>query len=113
MSRPFTLAFLLAAIPSAPIATAVAQPAPAPTITAAPALAAVSAPEPVPATVSTPVDVPEPDAVVTVPAPRWYDTIGVHGFASMGYSFNANRPADDANQLRVFDGDDNTINVDV
>ncbi len=47
------------------------------------------------------------------PPPRWYDTVQVNGFASIAVSVNANRPPDDDNQLRVFDTDDGSINVDV
>ncbi len=52
-------------------------------------------------------------ATVAAPTTAWYDAISVNGFASVAYSFNANSPADDANQLRVFDGDDGSINLDV
>jgi len=49
----------------------------------------------------------------TPPETRWYDTLQVNAFASIAYSYNTNRPADDANQLRVFDTDDGSVNVDV
>jgi hypothetical protein len=70
---------------------AVAPEAEAAPVAEAPAVAAEAEPEPI----------------------SWYQAIEVNGFASVAYSFNANRPADSSNQLRVFDTDDGTVNVDV
>lgn len=47
------------------------------------------------------------------PPARWYETILVNGFLSTSYSYNFNRPDVLRNQLRVFDGVDNSFNVDV
>ena len=59
-------------------------------------------------------EAPPPDTTVVVEAPRpWYDALSVNGFASIGFTFNANRPADESNQLRVFDGSEGTIAIDV
>jgi hypothetical protein len=118
-----------AACVTATSATAFAQTAPAP----APAPAAAPAPEvaPTPAPEAAPVDTapaaPEPavalttaepapaaDAEVAAEAPAaWYDSIGVHGFASVAYTFNANRPTSDSNGVRVFDGKTDSIGLDV
>jgi hypothetical protein len=95
--------------PAAPAEAAPAEPAPdAPVAEAAPA--------PEVATVEEAVAPEEPAASVeeeAAPAAAWYDSVLVNGFASVAYSFNAARPAGEANQLRVFDTDDGTINVDV
>jgi hypothetical protein len=59
-------------------------------------------------------EAPPPDETVEASAPRpWYDALAVNGFASVGFTFNANRPADESNQLRVFDGSESTIEIDV
>lgn len=52
----------------------------------------------------------EPEAE---PAINWYDALSVNGFASVAYSLNANDPMEETNQLRVFDTDDGSINIDV
>jgi hypothetical protein len=54
-----------------------------------------------------------PVTVTAAPENHWYDGLSINGFASIGYEFNTNRPADDTNQMRVFDTDDNNFNVDV
>jgi len=57
---------------------------------------------------------PPPDEVVEAKVERhWYDALAVNGFASIGFTFNANRPPDEANQLRVFDSSESTIKIDV
>jgi hypothetical protein len=43
----------------------------------------------------------------------WYESIAVNGFLSVSGSINANRPPSRTNQLRVFDVDDRTFQIDV
>lgn len=43
----------------------------------------------------------------------WYEQITLNGFLSTTYSFNFNHPASRTNQLRVFDIDDQSFEVDV
>ncbi len=43
----------------------------------------------------------------------WYENITVNGFLSSSYSYNFNKPDARKNQLRVFDVEDNSFNVDV
>ena len=87
------------------------EPAPPPVEEPAPA------PEPAPVVAEVATPEPEPAPAATVEAEeeaiRWYDALQVNGFASVAYSYNTNAPADEANQFRVFDTDDGTINVDV
>lgn len=45
--------------------------------------------------------------------PSFLSDIQVNAFASFGYSYNANTPANRLNSYRVFDADDNTFNIDV
>jgi hypothetical protein len=45
--------------------------------------------------------------------PPWYRSIAINAFLSTGYTYNTNRPDTGRNQLRVFDGADNTFTVDV
>lgn len=113
------------ATPTPPAAAAPALPAPAP---AADATATDAAPapepeadvEPAPEAAPAPAEVAVADAdvaddaaVAAAPEAHWYDALMVNGFASVGFTLNTNRPADDANQLRVFDTEDNAFNVDV
>jgi hypothetical protein len=63
--------------------------------------------------VATPAAAQPAETTETTPDVHWYDTVSVNGFASVAYSYNAARPSDQGNQLRVFDTDDGTINVDV
>lgn len=53
-------------------------------------------------------------AAASAPAPPrpWYETIGVNGFVTTSWSWNANRPASGTNQYRVFDFDDDSIRID-
>ncbi len=60
--------------------------------------------EPEPAPVVEPKPEPEP--------PSWAQLIEVHGFASFGYTLNANQPDDDANDFRVFDLGHNNMTLD-
>jgi hypothetical protein len=107
---------------SAPV-LAQTEPAPAPASEPVPAAevapaaetapaAEAAAPEPAVA-LTTAEPVAEAEVVAEAPAAAWYDTIGVHGFASVAYTFNANRPVGDANQARVFDGTTDTVSLDV
>lgn len=93
------LGFALVTVPAAALAQ---TPEPAPV-------------EPAPAPVPAPLPDPEPVAeVAEEPAPiNWYDALEVNGFASVAYLYNVNDPMEETNQLRVFDTDDGTINVDV
>jgi hypothetical protein len=52
-------------------------------------------------------------ATAAAAAPKWYDEIVVDAFVSTAYVYNANRPATGVNSFRVFDFNDNTINIDV
>lgn len=81
-------------------------PAPAPAPTAKPAVASAATP---------PLEPEEPVTVVVAETPTmsWYDALQVNGFASVAYSFNTNRPMDEANGVRVFDTEDGSINIDV
>lgn len=45
--------------------------------------------------------------------PAWLDATSVDAFLESSFGYNFNRPASRANQLRVFDFDDNTFKVDV
>lgn len=45
--------------------------------------------------------------------PSFLSDIQVNAFASFGYSYNTNTPANRLNSYRVFDADDNTFNIDV
>jgi len=44
---------------------------------------------------------------------RWYETIDMNAFISVGYTNNFNNPSDGLNGFRVFDFDHNSIKVDV
>lgn len=46
-------------------------------------------------------------------APEWYRSITINGFISTGFTYNTNRPDTGLNQLRVFDGADNSFTIDV
>jgi hypothetical protein len=46
------------------------------------------------------------------PPKPWYQQIGVNAFASVGYTWNFNNPASNTNQLRAFDYDHNSIEID-
>lgn len=50
-------------------------------------------------------------SAATVPA--WLADLQPNAFVSFGYTYNLNRPADRVNELRVFDADANTFDVDV
>jgi len=111
-----TPALAQATEPTPEPAPAAEEPAPAPTAAPAPAMPAEP---PVTASVAEPAEEPVPVAEVAAveaeaePAAAWYDALSVNGFASVAYSFNANNPPEETNQLRVFDTDDGTNNVDV
>jgi hypothetical protein len=77
------------------------------------AAAALAAARPAPA--QEPAAAPSSTATPTpAPAPKpWYEEITVNGFVSGKYSYNTNRPTSGTNQFRVFDFDDNTLQVDV
>jgi hypothetical protein len=45
--------------------------------------------------------------------PKWFEEIAVNAFVSTAYIYNANRPATGANSYRVFDFNDNSLNLDV
>jgi hypothetical protein len=45
--------------------------------------------------------------------PKWFDEIAVNAFVSTAYVYNANRPKVGTNSYRVFDFNDNSINLDV
>jgi hypothetical protein len=61
----------------------------------------------------TPAPTPTPAPPSAAPAEKpWYQEIAVNGFLSVWYEYNTNRPASGRNQYRVFDFDDNTVNVD-
>lgn len=47
------------------------------------------------------------------PPARWYDNVTIHGLASTGFTWNANRPVDRVNRYRVFDARHNTFGIDV
>jgi hypothetical protein len=98
----------------APAPPAEATPAPAPEATVdASATVEPAAPEPAVA-LTTAEPAPEAEVAAEVPvSAAWYDSIGVHGFASVAYTFNANRPVGDNNQARVFDGKTDTVGLDV
>jgi len=55
---------------------------------------------------------PAPAGSAAAAAKPWYEEIAVNGFLSVWYEYNTNRPASGRNQYRVFDYDDNTVNVD-
>ncbi len=46
-------------------------------------------------------------------APNWFDGIAIIAFVSTAYVYNANLPATGLNSFRVFDFNDNSINIDV
>jgi hypothetical protein len=69
--------------------------------------------DPVPVAAAEPVVEATVDAEAKPEAINWYDAIEVNGFASVAYLYNVNDPMEETNQLRVFDTDDGTINVDV
>jgi hypothetical protein len=120
--------FAAAACLTASSATALAQTAPEPAPAPAPAEAA-----PVPETAPAPTEAaptepaaPEPAVALTTAEPAaaeaevvaeapasWYDSIAVHAFASVAYTFNANRPESDSNGVRVFDAKTDSISLDV
>jgi hypothetical protein len=45
--------------------------------------------------------------------PKWFDELAVNAFVSTAYVYNANRPKTGTNSYRVFDFNDNSINLDV
>jgi hypothetical protein len=47
------------------------------------------------------------------PIPNFFKDVTVNAFTSMGYGYNANRPADRVNGLRIFDRTTNSFQVDV
>jgi hypothetical protein len=49
----------------------------------------------------------------TTPPSHWYDDVTIHGLASTGFTWNANRPVDRINRFRVFDTRHNTFGIDV
>jgi hypothetical protein len=59
-----------------------------------------------------PAPTPAPAVSTAVAAKPWYEEIAVNGFLSVWYEYNTNRPASSRNQYRVFDYDDNSVNVD-
>lgn len=61
----------------------------------------------------TPKDTAASATKAAAPAPKWYDEIAVDAFVSTAYVYNANRPATDLNSFRVFDFNDNSLNLDV
>ncbi len=63
-----------------------------------------SAPAPSPTPTPTPAPTPTPKP--------WYEEIAVNGFVSAWYGYNTNRPASALNQYRVFDYQDNSVNID-
>src|SRR5262249_22325034 len=92
MTRCLSLLLLCApAVASAQPADPARGPAPAPP----PPVVATTAPEPPPTV----------EAETPAPPAHWYDSLQVNGFASIAYSYNANRPTDPSNQLHVFDTD--------
>ncbi len=46
-------------------------------------------------------------------AKAWYQYISVNGLVSASTTYNFNRPSDDRNQLRIFDVDANSLNLDL
>ena len=52
-------------------------------------------------------------SVPAAPAPGVLSDIQVNAFASFGYSYNMNTPANRQSSYRVFDADDNSFNIDV
>jgi hypothetical protein len=122
MKTALSVAFLGLLGAVAPVAAQPAETAPAtvpepPPAEEAPAAEApVPEPEPTPEVVATTTESEATEEVAVseeAPAPAWYDSVLVNGFASVAYSRNAGSPGDQANHLRVFDTDDDTINVDV
>ena len=47
------------------------------------------------------------------PLPNFFKDVTVNAFTSMGYGYNANRPSDRVNGLRIFDRNTNSFQVDV
>ena len=60
-----------------------------------------------------PKDTAATTAKATAAPPKWYDELAVNAFVSAAYIYNANRPTTGVNSFRVFDFNDNSINLDV
>lgn len=45
--------------------------------------------------------------------PKWFDDLAINAFVSTAYEYNSNRPTTGVNSYRVFDFNDNSINLDV
>jgi hypothetical protein len=44
---------------------------------------------------------------------RWFDAVAINAFVSTAYQYNSNRPVSGTTSYRVFDYDDNSLNLDV
>lgn len=55
----------------------------------------------------------EEAARAEAPAPRWYERLAVNGFVSASWGHGFNRPASGENELRCFDGENGSVQLDV
>lgn len=78
-----------------------------------PPLRVATAPETTAKALAPPAPPPVAASAPGAPAPGVLSDIQVNAFASFGYSYNVNTPANRQSSYRVFDADDNSFDIDV